>query len=164
MRYLALLLGMVEMLMLPGQSLAQSSSRACSISQVQGGQMFSQGSLPNKLESFPRDAFVVVRCGNGSNSSPSTSITRGTLRLAIARSFAYNGTAQMRLIGGNGIFGNLSPTGYSATPIEVPYSFSGGFQEGRLFYQLQVVAPDRQTLEAAPNYSVLVYAQLHQQL
>jgi hypothetical protein len=164
MKYLALLLGTVSVLILPGQSLAQPPSETCFISQVQGGKMFSQGSLPNKMESFPRDAFVVVRCGNGSKPSPSTNTTRGKLRLTIMRSFAYNGTAQIRLIGGNGVFGSLSPTEYNATSIEVPYSFNGGFQEGKLFYQLQVVATNRQNLEAASNYSVSVNAQLHKQL
>jgi hypothetical protein len=162
MKSLFLLLGMASILISPGQSLAQSSSTACFISQVQSGQMFPQGSLPKRLESFPQDAFVVVRCGNGSSLAPGKSAARGALRLAITRSLAYNGTAQLRLVGGNGIFGNLSPTGYSAAPFEVPYSFNGGFQEGRLFYQVQVIAPNRPVLEAAPNYSVSVKAQLQQ--
>jgi hypothetical protein len=162
MKCLALWLGITSFLVVSAPSLAQAPSKGCFISQVQGGQMFSQGSLANKLESFPRDAFVAVRCGDGS--SPASGITKGTLRITITHSFTYNGVVKMRLVGGSGMFSGLSATGYSATPIEVPYNFNGGFQEGRLFYQVQVIAADRQRLEAAPNYFVSVNARLNKQL
>jgi hypothetical protein len=164
MKRLFLSLGLTSFLVVSEPCLAQPTAKDCFISQVQGGQMFSLGSMPNKLESFPRDAFVAVRCGDGSISPPGANVIRGTVRLAITRSFTYNGVVKMRLVGGSGIFSGLSPTGYSAAPIEVPYRFAGGFQEGQLFYQLQVTEPNSQRLEAAPNYSVSVNARLNKQL
>jgi hypothetical protein len=156
-------LGVVSVLVagLQHQSLAEPRGSSCGITQVQGGELVANGGLATKLESFPRDAFVVVKCG-ATNPKSSATVTpiKGTLSLSLQRSSAHNGVARFRLVSGSGIFGNLPSSEYGTAPIVVPYSFNGTSQEGRLFYQVQVVAPASQLLQSANNYSVSVQAEL----
>ncbi len=165
MQRLVLSMGIVSTLIavLQCQSLAQPRSSSCVIAQSRSGELVANNSgLSTKLESYPNDALVVVKCGGNNRGNPAiTAISKGFLRLSIEQSATYNGSVQFRLVRGSGIFGNL-PTGeYGTAPIVVPYSFNGTLPEGQVFYQVRVVATDRNPLQAARDYSVSVRVALY---
>jgi hypothetical protein len=164
MQRLAWVLGIVSIFItvLQCRSLAESQGSSCVISQVQSGALLANRGLPTKLESFPRDAFIAVKCSGNARKNTSTAFNgRGTLHMSIGQSFTRNGSAQIRIVGGSGIFGNLSASEYGTNSITVPYSFNGSSpQEGKLFYQVRVVAPGRAWLNASGDYSVLVQTRL----
>jgi hypothetical protein len=161
MKRLVLSFGIVSVLVagLQCPSLAEPRSSSCVITQVQGGELIANTGLATRLESLPRDAFVVVKC-RATNPKSTAASAKGSLRLSLQRSSAHNGITQFRLVSSSGIFGNLPSSEYGTASIVVPYNFNGTSQEGRLFYQVQVVAPTSQLLQSANNYSVSIQAEL----
>jgi hypothetical protein len=164
MQRLVWVLGIISMFVTVFQcrSLAEPRGSFCVISQVQSGALIADRGLPTKLESFPRDAFIAVKCsGNDRKNTSGAFNSRGTLHMSIGQSSTRNGSAQIRIVGGSGIFSNISASEYGTDLITVSYNFNGSSpQEGRLFYQVRVVAPGRAWLHASGDYSVSVQARL----
>jgi hypothetical protein len=132
-------------------ALADNNS-PCSILRSQTGQLFPNNSLATRLASEGTESFFEVKCSGRSS---------GMLRLSIdgSRTRAYSGFAQIRLVTANGIFGS-SASEFTPGVLNVPYSLLDGNGEGKVMYQVQITAPDRQLLQAARDYSVAVNAEI----
>jgi hypothetical protein len=124
----------------------------CSIQQSQVGQLFPNNSLATRLSSGGTESFFEVTCSAKS---------RGTLRLTIdgANTKAHAGIVQFRLVSTSGIFGSTTSE-FTSDVLNVPYSLSDGGGVGKVMYQVQISAQDRQMLQAARDYSVAVRAEL----
>lgn len=128
------------------------NSNPCSIQRNQTGQLFPNNSLATRLASEGAESFFEVKCSGKS---------AGMLRLSIDRSRteAHSGYVQIRLLSANGIF-NSASSGFTSDVLNVPYGIADGGGVGKVIYQVQISAQDRQLLRAARDYSVTVNAEL----
>jgi hypothetical protein len=135
---------------------ALASERAvnpCSIHRNEAGQLFPNSSLATRFASEGAESFFEIKCSKKSS---------GRLRLSIdgSRTKTYNGLVQIRLVNTNGIF-STATSEFTSGDLVVPYSLvlnEGG--AGRVMYQVQITANDRQLLQAARDYAVAVHAEL----
>jgi hypothetical protein len=125
----------------------------CSIHRNEAGQLLTNTSLATRFASQGTESFFEIKCSKKSS---------GKLRLSIdgSRTKAYNGLVQIRLVSANGIFGTATSE-FTSGELVVPYSLvlnEGG--AGKVMYQVQITANDRQLLQAARDYAVAVHAEL----
>jgi hypothetical protein len=132
-------------------ALADNNS-PCSIQRSQIGQLFPNNLLATRLASEGAESFFEVKCSGKSS---------GMLRLSInsSRTRSHSGYVQIRLVSTSGIF-NSSSSSFTSDMLNVPYGLLDGSGVGKVIYQIQISAPDRQLLQAARDYSVAINAEL----